>query len=75
MTSALQISHVRVAAAVIISAGFLMLQLPENWDDGTLRWLSTLWHGNWHEDSIVGEETAVDLVGTVRAKPAVVTVS
>ncbi|KAA0703995.1 putative thiamine transporter SLC35F3 [Triplophysa tibetana] len=75
VTSAMQISHVRVAAAVIISAGFLMLQLPENWDDSTLRWLSTLWHGNWHEDSIVGEEIAVDLVWTARAKPAVVTVS
>lgn len=75
LTAALQISRVRVAAAGIISAGFLLLQLPENWDESTLRWLSTLWHGNWHEDSVVGEETAVDLVGTPRAKPAIVTVS
>ncbi|XP_051540187.1 solute carrier family 35 member F4-like isoform X1 [Myxocyprinus asiaticus] len=69
LTVALQISHVRVAAASIISAGYLMLQLPENWDESSLRWLSALWHGNWREDSIVGEETVVESGGTARAKP------
>ncbi|XP_056322211.1 solute carrier family 35 member F4 [Danio aesculapii] len=71
----LQISHVRAAAAGIISAGYLMLQLPENWDESTFRWLSARWRGNWREDSIVGEETMVDTAGILRtkAKPAVVT--
>lgn len=75
MTLTLQISHVRAAAAGIISAGYLMLQLPENWDESTFRWLSTLWRGNWQEDNIVGEETIVDTAGILRtkAKPAIVT--
>ncbi|XP_043105769.1 solute carrier family 35 member F4 [Puntigrus tetrazona] len=69
VTETLQMSHVRAAAAGIISAGYLMLQLPENWDDSTLRWLSTLWRGNWREDGVVGEETAMDTAGIARAKP------
>nr|XP_021335033.1 solute carrier family 35 member F4-like isoform X1 [Danio rerio] len=75
VTLTLQISHVRAAAAGIISAGYLMLQLPENWDESTFRWLSALWRGNWREDSIVGEESMVDTAGILRtkAKPAVVT--
>ncbi|KAK2871126.1 hypothetical protein Q8A67_023653 [Cirrhinus molitorella] len=77
VTETLQMSHVRAAAAGIISAGYLMLQLPENWDESTLRWLSTLWRGNWREDSIVGEETVMDTAGIARAKPkpAVVTLN
>lgn len=53
-----------------------MLQLPENWDESTLRWINTLWRGNWREDSI-GEEAVMDTAGIVRAKPrpAVVTLS
>ncbi|KAI2659793.1 hypothetical protein H4Q32_022324 [Labeo rohita] len=75
VTETLQMSHVRTAAAGIISSGYLMLQLPENWDESTLRWLSTLWRGNWREDSIVGEENVMDTAGIARAKPkpAVVT--
>lgn len=69
MTVTLHISHVRAAAASIISAGYLMLQLPENWDESTLRWLSTLWRGNWREDSVVGEESVVEPAGIARAKP------
>ncbi|KAK9968322.1 hypothetical protein ABG768_002653 [Culter alburnus] len=69
VTVTLHISHVRAAAASIISAGYLMLQLPENWDESTLRWLSTLWRGNWREDSVVGEESVVEPAGIARAKP------
>ncbi|XP_055063790.2 solute carrier family 35 member F4 [Misgurnus anguillicaudatus] len=69
VTATLQINHVRVVAAGIISAGYLLLQLPENWDESTQRCLRTLWYGNWHEDSIVGEETVVDSVGIGQAKP------
>ncbi|XP_048037687.1 solute carrier family 35 member F4 [Megalobrama amblycephala] len=69
VTVTLHISDVRAAAASIISAGYLMLQLPENWDESTLRWLSTLWRGNWREDSVVGEESVVEPAGIARAKP------
>ncbi|XP_077098770.1 solute carrier family 35 member F4 [Siphateles boraxobius] len=69
VTGTLHISHVRAAAASIISAGYLMLQLPENWDESTLRWLSALWRGNWREDSVFGEETVGDPAGIARAKP------
>ncbi|XP_042587951.1 solute carrier family 35 member F4-like [Cyprinus carpio] len=68
VTETLQMSHERAAAAGIISAGYLMLQLPENWDDSTLHWLSTLWHGNWREDNIA-EETVMDTARITRAKP------
>ncbi|TRY99277.1 hypothetical protein DNTS_022827 [Danionella cerebrum] len=68
VTETLQMSHVRTAAAGIISAGFLLLQLPERWDETSVNWLISLWHGNWREDSLLLEEPGVDTSGLSRAK-------
>uniref|UniRef100_A0AAY4AXG0 EamA domain-containing protein n=1 Tax=Denticeps clupeoides TaxID=299321 RepID=A0AAY4AXG0_9TELE len=46
-----QLSEVRVAAAGIIAVGYLLLLLPENWDEGTRHWLGSLWHDSWREDT------------------------
>ncbi|XP_036379827.1 solute carrier family 35 member F4 [Megalops cyprinoides] len=69
LTAAAQLSQVRVAAAGIIGAGYLLLQLPEHWDESALRWLGGLWHGGWREDGASGEDAASEAGATARAKP------
>ncbi|XP_031427607.1 solute carrier family 35 member F4 [Clupea harengus] len=68
-SSVTQLSQVRIAAAGIIAAGYVMLLLPENWDENTLRCLGKLWQGGWREDSVIVEELTVDSVGPTRTKP------
>lgn len=68
-SSVTQLSQVRIAAAGIIAAGYVMLLLPENWDENTLRWFGKLWHGGWREDSMIVEELTVDSAGGTRTKP------
>ncbi|XP_030648085.1 putative thiamine transporter SLC35F3 [Chanos chanos] len=69
--SSTKISQVRLAAACVISLGYLLLLLPEDWDDTTVRWFGALWQGGWREDSVVGDETGAETGGTVRPKPKV----
>uniref|UniRef100_A0A4W4F893 Si:ch211-263p13.7 n=1 Tax=Electrophorus electricus TaxID=8005 RepID=A0A4W4F893_ELEEL len=58
-------SQVRMVARAIIAAGYLMLLLPEDWDERTAGWFRVLWHG--HEESLMGEEIEAD-----QPKPTVV---
>uniref|UniRef100_A0A4W5N0R3 Si:ch211-263p13.7 n=1 Tax=Hucho hucho TaxID=62062 RepID=A0A4W5N0R3_9TELE len=58
--SAPQLSQVRVAAAAIIGVGYLLLLLPEDWDDSVVHWIEGLWQGGWKEDSVVGEDGGAD---------------
>ncbi|XP_076876933.1 solute carrier family 35 member F4 [Brachyhypopomus gauderio] len=67
MSSALQLSHVRAAACSVIAAGYLMLLLPENWDERTARAFGALWHGN--EERVLGHELEPDNAGSARPKP------
>ncbi|KAL6472071.1 hypothetical protein MHYP_G00182590 [Metynnis hypsauchen] len=64
MSVTLEVSNVRGAAFGIISAGFLLLLLPEDWDERALRWFGTLWHGQ--DESVLGEDWGAD---TPRPKP------
>ncbi|XP_046876894.1 putative thiamine transporter SLC35F3 [Hypomesus transpacificus] len=43
--AATQLSQVRVAAAGIIAVGYLLLLLPEHWDERVLGWAEGLWQG------------------------------
>ncbi|KAJ8276375.1 hypothetical protein COCON_G00081270 [Conger conger] len=67
LTEASQLSQVRLAAAGIIGTGYLLLLLPEQWDDRALRWLGGLWHGGWYDDSFAGEE--IDNEEAIGARP------
>ncbi|KAG9338192.1 hypothetical protein JZ751_026942, partial [Albula glossodonta] len=69
LTGATQLSQVRLAAAGIIGAGYLLLLLPEHWDESVLRFLGGLWHGGWREDSMAGEETSYEGAASARPKP------
>uniref|UniRef100_A0A8C9SBA3 Si:ch211-263p13.7 n=1 Tax=Scleropages formosus TaxID=113540 RepID=A0A8C9SBA3_SCLFO len=72
LTATSHVSEVRIAAAGIIGAGYLLLLLPEHWDDSARRWLGALLHGKWREDGLPGDEGAGD-GGTAcrtKAKPA-----
>ncbi|KAL7848524.1 hypothetical protein AOLI_G00232420 [Acnodon oligacanthus] len=64
MSITLVVSNVRGAAFGIISAGFLLLLLPEDWDERALRWFGTLWHGQ--DETMLGEDWGAD---TPRPKP------
>ncbi|XP_036451389.1 solute carrier family 35 member F4 [Colossoma macropomum] len=64
MSVTLVVSNVRGAAFGIISAGFLLLLLPEDWDERALRWFGTLWHSR--DESVLGEDGGTD---TPRPKP------
>ncbi|XP_072515632.1 solute carrier family 35 member F3 [Salminus brasiliensis] len=66
MSSTLVVSHVRGAAFGIISVGFLLLLLPEDWDERALHWFGTLWHGR--DESLLGEDIGVEAAGPVRIK-------
>ncbi|XP_063060280.1 solute carrier family 35 member F4 [Engraulis encrasicolus] len=68
-SSVTQLSKVRIAAAGIIAAGYVMLLLPENWDENTLRWCGKLWHVGWREESVIVDELTVDSAGASRMKP------
>ncbi|KAJ8348277.1 hypothetical protein SKAU_G00268660 [Synaphobranchus kaupii] len=69
LTGTSQLSQVRLAAAGIIGTGYLLLLLPEHWDDSALRWLGGLWHGDWNEDSMAGEEISIEGGASTRPKP------
>ncbi|KAL0993920.1 hypothetical protein UPYG_G00115570 [Umbra pygmaea] len=63
------LSQVRVAAAGIIGVGYLLMLLPEDWDDSVVHWIERLWRGEWQEDSMVGDEPgAVDAVGNAKTQ-------
>ncbi|MBN3304852.1 S35F4 protein, partial [Amia calva] len=63
---ALQFSQVRLAATGIIASGFLLLLLPERWDESVLSWLGGLRVGRHREEHL---EEAGEGAVTSRAKP------
>ncbi|KAL4648203.1 putative thiamine transporter SLC35F3 [Arapaima gigas] len=60
LTAGWQLSQVRVAAAGVIGAGYLLLLLPQQWDKRVLCWLGGLWPGGGAEDGLPGDEGAGD---------------
>ncbi|KAJ8405778.1 hypothetical protein AAFF_G00312150 [Aldrovandia affinis] len=69
LTGVSQLSQVRLAAAGIIGAGYLLLLLPEHWDESALGWLGRLWKGRWSDDSMAGEDIGYEGGATARPKP------
>ncbi|XP_069036496.1 solute carrier family 35 member F3 [Lepisosteus oculatus] len=56
MNSAQPLSQERLAASGTIGAGFLLLLLPEEWDESALRWLARLRAGRRREETAGAEE-------------------
>ncbi|XP_034149349.1 solute carrier family 35 member F4 [Esox lucius] len=68
VSAARPISQVRVSAACVIGAGYLLLLLPEGWDDSAFRWIDGLWRGGWQADSEVGDEAGADIGANAKHK-------